>query len=112
MPTPETSRGERRSASFPSWKRRGSRPVSRCWAARSRRRATSIFIGATIDGIFRAIDARNGQELWREKLDAPAHSIPSTYMGKDGKQYVVVPAGGGGFLRSPTADTVIAFRLN
>jgi quinoprotein glucose dehydrogenase len=71
-----------------------------------------IFIGATIDGIFRAIDARNGQELWREKLDAPAHSIPATYMGKDGKQYVVVPAGGGGFLRSPTADTVIAFRLN
>ena len=71
-----------------------------------------VFIGATIDGIFRAFDARNGKELWREKLDAPAHSIPSTYMGKDGKQYVAVPAGGGGFLRSPTSDTVIAFRLN
>ena len=70
-----------------------------------------IFIGATIDGIFRAIDATNGKELWRQKLDAPAHSIPSTYMGKDGKQYVAVPAGGGGFLRSPTSDTVIAFRL-
>jgi len=70
-----------------------------------------VFIGATIDGIFRAIDARNGKELWRQKLDAPAHSIPSTYMGKDGKQYVAVPAGGGGFLRSPTSDTVIAFRL-
>jgi len=70
-----------------------------------------VFIGATIDGFFRAIDARNGTELWKEKLDAPAHSIPSTYMGRDGKQYVVVPAGGGGFLRSPTADTVIAFSL-
>ena len=70
-----------------------------------------VFIGATIDGIFRAIDARNGRELWREKLEAPAHSIPSTYLGKDGKQYVAVPAGGGGFLRSPTSDTVIAFRL-
>jgi glucose dehydrogenase len=70
-----------------------------------------VFIGATIDGFFRAIDARDGAELWREKLDAPAHSIPSTYMGRDGKQYVVVPAGGGGFLRSPTADTVIAFSL-
>ena len=45
-----------------------------------------VFIGATIDGIFRAIDARNGKELWREKLEAPAHSIPSTYVGKDGKQ--------------------------
>ena len=70
-----------------------------------------VFIGATIDGYFRAIDARNGAELWREKLDAPAHSIPSTYLGRDGKQYVVVPAGGGGFLRSPTADTLIAFSL-
>lgn len=70
-----------------------------------------VFIGATIDGVFRAIDARNGAELWRAKLDAPAHSIPSTYMGRDGRQYVVVPAGGGGFLRSPTADTLIAFAL-
>jgi quinoprotein glucose dehydrogenase len=71
-----------------------------------------VFIGATIDGIFRAFDARTGAELWRETLDAPAHSIPSTYRGRDGRQYVVVPAGGGGFLRSPTADTLIAFRLN
>jgi quinoprotein glucose dehydrogenase len=70
-----------------------------------------IFIGATIDGIFRAIDARNGRELWREQLVAPAHSIPSTYVGKDGRQYVAVPAGGGGFLRSPTSDEVIAWRL-
>ena len=30
---------------------------------------------------FRAFDARNGTELWSEKLEAPAHSIPSTYIG-------------------------------
>jgi glucose dehydrogenase len=70
-----------------------------------------VFIGASIDGIFRAFDARNGKELWREKLEAPAHSIPSTYLGKDGKQYVAVPAGGGGFLRSPTSDTIVAWRV-
>ena len=70
-----------------------------------------VFIAATIDGRFRAFDARNGKELWSEKLDAPAHSIPSTYMGRDGKQYVVISAGGGGFLQSPTSDTVIAFTL-
>jgi glucose dehydrogenase len=70
-----------------------------------------VFIGATIDGYFRAFDARNGKELWKAKLDAPAHAIPSTYLGADGKQYVVITAGGGGFLRSPTADAVIAFRL-
>ncbi len=70
-----------------------------------------VFIAATIDGRFRAFDARNGKELWSEKLDAPAHSIPSTYMGRNGKQYVAISAGGGGFLQSPTSDTVIAFSL-
>jgi quinoprotein glucose dehydrogenase len=70
-----------------------------------------VFIAATIDGYFRAFDARNGTELWKTKLDAPAHAIPSTYLGKDGKQYVVITAGGGGFLRSPVSDAVVAFRL-
>src|SRR6185436_5924631 len=70
-----------------------------------------VFIAATIDARFRAFDARNGKELWTEKLDVPAHSIPSTYMGRDGKQNVAISAGGGGFLQSPTSDTVIAFTL-
>lgn len=70
-----------------------------------------VFIAATIDGYFRAFDARNGKELWSTKLDVPAHAIPSTYLGSDGKQYVVITDGGGGFLRSPTSDAVIAFRL-
>lgn len=70
-----------------------------------------IFIGATTDGRFRAFDARNGKELWSVKVDAPAHSIPATYLGRDGKQYVVVSAAGGGFLRDPTSDAVIAFAL-
>lgn len=70
-----------------------------------------VFIGATIDGYFRAFDARNGRELWFEKLAAPAHSIPSTYMGRDGRQYVAVTAGGGGFLFSPRSDELIAWAL-
>jgi glucose dehydrogenase len=70
-----------------------------------------VFIAATIDGYFRAFDARNGKELWKTKLDVPAHAIPATFMGRDGKQYIVITAGGGGFLRSPTSDAVVAFRL-
>ena len=70
-----------------------------------------VFIAATIDGYFRAFDVRNGAELWKTKLDVPAHSFPSTYMGKDGKQYVAITVGGGGFLRSPTSDSIVAFRL-
>ena len=70
-----------------------------------------VFIGATIDGYFRAFDARNGKQLWSDKLPAPAHSTPSTYMGKDGKQYVVIGANGGGYFGSPSSDEVIAYRL-
>ena len=70
-----------------------------------------VFIGATIDGYFRAFDARNGQLLWSDKLPVPAHSTPSTYMGRDGKQYVVIGANGGGFFGSPSSDDVIAYRL-
>ena len=68
-----------------------------------------VFIGATIDGFFRAFDARDGKELWRDKLPNPSQSTPTTYMGKDGKQYVVIPANGGGFFGAPTGDSVIAY---
>jgi glucose dehydrogenase len=70
-----------------------------------------VFIGATIDGFFRAFDARNGKELWRDKLPNPSQSTPTTYIGRDGKQYVVIPANGGGFFGAPTGDAVIAYRL-
>jgi quinoprotein glucose dehydrogenase len=71
-----------------------------------------VFIGATDDSRFRAFDSRTGKELWVTKIDAGAHSAPITYRGKDGKQYVVITATGGGFIADPsTADTVIAFAL-
>jgi quinoprotein glucose dehydrogenase len=53
-----------------------------------------LFIGATRDGRFRAFDAKNGKELWAVKLDAPAAASPITSRGRDGKQYVVIAAGG------------------
>jgi quinoprotein glucose dehydrogenase len=70
-----------------------------------------VFIAATVDGYFRAFDVRSGAELWETKLEVPAHAFPSTYLGRDGKQYVAITVGGGGFLRSPTSDAVVAFRL-
>ena len=70
-----------------------------------------VFIGATVDSKFRAFDARTGAELWVTKLDAPGHAIPSTYMGRNGKQYVVIPAGGGTYLDSETSDSLIAYTL-
>ena len=70
-----------------------------------------VFIGATVDGYFRAFDARTGAELWRDKLPTHAQSTPATYMGRDGKQYVVIGANGGGFFGAPTNDEVIAYVL-
>jgi quinoprotein glucose dehydrogenase len=71
-----------------------------------------VFIGATDDSRFRAFDSKTGKELWAPKIDAGAHSAPITYIGKDGKQYVVITATGGGFIAdTSSADTVIAFAL-
>ena len=70
-----------------------------------------VFIGATIDGWFRAFDARNGRELWRDKLPVPSQGTPTTYQGRNGKQYVVIGANGGGFFGAPSGDEVIAYAL-
>jgi quinoprotein glucose dehydrogenase len=71
-----------------------------------------VFIGATDDSRFRAFDAKTGKELWTVKLGAAAHATPSTYQGRDGRQYVVITSTGGGFLDAPTADdSITAFAL-
>jgi quinoprotein glucose dehydrogenase len=71
-----------------------------------------VFIGATDDSRFRAFDAKTGDELWSVKLEAAAHAVPSTYEGKDGKQYVVITSTGGSNIHDPiTGASVIAFAL-
>ncbi len=71
-----------------------------------------VFIGATDDNRFRALDARSGKELWSAKMDAAAATVPSTYQGRDGRQYVVVTATGNSFAAEPaTSDAITAFAL-
>jgi len=71
-----------------------------------------VFIGATDDNRFRAFDAKTGKELWTVKLDAAAGTVPSTYQGKDGRQYVVVTSAGNPFAAEPpTSDAITAFAL-
>ncbi len=71
-----------------------------------------VFVAATDDARFRAFDARTGQELWTFKLPAAAQATPMTYRGRDGRQYVVVTATGGGFFGNPVSDdSVMAFAL-
>jgi alcohol dehydrogenase (cytochrome c) len=50
-----------------------------------------------MDGYFKALDARNGRELWRFKVGSGIIGQPVTYRGPDGKQYVAVLSGVGGW---------------
>jgi glucose dehydrogenase len=58
-----------------------------------------LFIAATLDGDFRAFDARTGRMLWQAALDGFGEATPMSYVGRDGRQYVVIAVGGPGHLR-------------
>ena len=53
-----------------------------------------VFIAATPDRKLRAVDVRNGEELWQAELPAAGYSTPVTYTA-GGRQFVVIAAGGG-----------------
>jgi len=53
-----------------------------------------VFIAGTNDRRFRAFDSKTGKVLWEQKLDAEGHTNPMTYLGRNGKQYVVIVTSG------------------
>ena len=59
--------------------------------------AGGVAFYGTMDGWFKAIDARTGDELWKFKTGSGIIGQPITYKGPDGKQYVAVLAGVGGW---------------
>ena len=54
-----------------------------------------VFAGEP-SGEFNALDARTGEQLWQFQCGSGHHSSPSTYI-VDGRQYVAVPVGWGGW---------------
>ena len=69
------------------------------WAAWSGALVTAgdvVFYG-TMDGWFKAVDAKSGNELWKFKVGSGIVAAPMTYTGPDGKQYVAVLSGVGGW---------------
>lgn len=60
-----------------------------------------LFVGATDDNRFRAIETKTGKQLWVTKLDRRANANPITYQGRDGKQYVAIVA----------TDSLVAYTL-
>jgi quinoprotein glucose dehydrogenase len=70
-----------------------------------------VFIAAAMDTYLRAFDIETGREVWKAELPASAQATPMTYQGSNGKQYVVIAAGGHGKLGTKRGDSVVAFRL-
>ncbi len=71
-----------------------------------------VFVGGTLVPALYAFDTETGQELWKGTLPSSAKAVPMTFAGPDGKQYVVVTAGGFGIADlSPLGDYIVAFTL-
>lgn len=69
------------------------------------------FLSGTLDNYVRAYDMTDGRELWRSRLPAGGQATPMTYSGADGRQYLLVVAGGHGSLGTKAGDSVIAYAL-
>ena len=71
-----------------------------------------VFIGATMDNYLRAFDVETGKELWKGRLPAGGQATPMTYrLHPDGKQFVVIAAGGHGGVGTTLGDHLVAFAL-
>ncbi len=69
-----------------------------------------IFIAAATDDLIRAIDIETGETVWSEVLPAGGQAGPMVYE-QDGRQYLVLMAGGHHFMETPAGDHVIAWAL-
>jgi len=70
-----------------------------------------VFIGASdFDKKFRAFDKATGELLWETTLPFSGNATPATYA-VNGRQYVVIAAGGGKDLKSPSGGVYVAFAL-
>jgi lanthanide-dependent methanol dehydrogenase len=58
---------------------------------------TGVVFYGTMDGWFKAVDAQSGAELWKARTESGIIGQPVSYRGPDGKQYVAVMSGVGGW---------------
>lgn len=69
------------------------------------------FLSGTLDYYVRGYDLQTGKELWRARLPAGGQATPASYLGADGRQYLVVVAGGHGSTGAKAGDSIIAYAL-
>ncbi|MDN4056531.1 membrane-bound PQQ-dependent dehydrogenase, glucose/quinate/shikimate family [Massilia sp. YIM B02763] len=69
-----------------------------------------IFIAAATDNLIKAIDIKTGDIVWSDTLPAGGQATPIVYE-QNGKQYLVIMAGGHHFMMTPSGDSLIAYAL-
>jgi quinoprotein glucose dehydrogenase len=69
-----------------------------------------VFIAASRDGFFRAYHSQSGSLLWESLLPAGGQATPMTYS-INGKQFVVIAAGGHGKFLTKMGDYLVAYTL-
>jgi len=69
-----------------------------------------VFIASTLDYYLRAIDLETGNELWKGRLPTSGTATPMSYEWQ-GRQYVVITAGGNSNAGAPAGDSLVAFAL-
>jgi quinoprotein glucose dehydrogenase len=69
-----------------------------------------VFIAAATDDLIRAIDLETGETLWKDALPAGGQAGPMVYEA-NGREYLVIMAGGHHFMETPVGDYVIAYAL-
>jgi quinoprotein glucose dehydrogenase len=71
-----------------------------------------VFIAATTDAKIRAFNAWTGEEVWSHDIPFDGAATPMTFVSeKNGKQYLVIAAGGSALLRPVLGDAIVAFAL-
>jgi quinoprotein glucose dehydrogenase len=70
-----------------------------------------VFIGATLDGWFRAFDTSDGREVWKHRLPTSARATPLVFTTKSGRHMVAIVAGGHDAPMSKPGTTMVVFAL-
>jgi len=80
-------------AARPAWEIKENFPV---WSGALATAGGLVFYG-TMEGWFKAVDARSGKPLWQFKAGSGIVGQPISYRGPDGKQYIAILSGVGGW---------------
>jgi len=69
------------------------------------------FFAGTQDFYLRAYNAKNGQEVWKSRLPVGSNATPMSYIAPDGRQFIIINAGGAARTKNNRGDYIIAYAL-